>query len=239
MEKVSILIVEDQHLIAEGIASLLRKHGIEVTMCESGEDALRIFPSVSPDLVLMDIQLKGDLDGIVTATRLLEKYSLPIIYLTDHTDPDTVARAKSTMPAVYLSKPFNEEDLLRHIDLAIANHRAHEKEKKNTLPISGMLIRTSSQQYVKLTPEDILYLEASRSYCHVITRKEKLTLSNSLNHVHEQLDQNRFMRVSRSYVVNLHLVEGLNGNMIQIGDKQVQMSKEYRDAFMATVKIIR
>lgn len=235
MESPSVLIVEDQILIAEAIAALLKRRGFVIAgICESGEEALHSCKSITPDLILMDISLGGAMDGISTASVLQSEMTVPIIYLSDHVDSKTVDRAKKTFPANYLSKPFNEVDLIRHIDIAIHNAGGKQKRKNESL-----LLRTESQTYIRLKMDEILFLQASRAYCNIVTLTETHTLSKSMNHIAEQFCSNDFMRISRSIVINLSRIEGLNGNMIKIGSHRVQMSKEYRDRFMQLQKIIK
>jgi DNA-binding LytR/AlgR family response regulator len=238
MEKIKVLIVEDKLLIAEDIASRLEKHAMEVVaICSSGEEAIEKAKNKNPDLILMDIELSGAMDGISTAQTILQQQSVPVIYLSDYTDKKTLDRAKKTQPANYLTKPFHEADLIRAIDLAFSNTR-------NTPVTSNRLsrpifLRTESQVYIKLDLSEILYLEADRSYCKVITETRTFTLSTSMNNVYEQLNHDDFVKVHRSHIVNVSQITSLDGNGIRIGETVIQMSKEYRDDLMRLLKIIR
>src|SRR4051812_48706826 len=107
MEKISVMIVEDLSLVAEDIASKLNKHDMDVTgIYNNAEEAIQSLEERIPDLILMDIQLAGALDGISAAQIINEKYSIPIIYLSDYEDQPTLERAKKTLPANYFGKPF-------------------------------------------------------------------------------------------------------------------------------------
>src|SRR5712691_6589801 len=102
-----ILIVEDQGIVATDIEGCLEDSGFEVTgIATSMEDAIREASNSRPDLVLMDIRIQGEADGIDAAGRLRRDFGLPIIYLTAHDDQDTLARAKRTGPMAFLLKPF-------------------------------------------------------------------------------------------------------------------------------------
>ncbi len=238
MEKIRVLIVEDQSLVAEATAAILRKHSFEVVaICATGEEAVRLCRSQPPDLVIMDIQLQGALDGISTAQVIQSDYPILVIYLSDYDDAKTVDRAKQTHPANYLSKPFNENELIRAVDIAVAN--AQVMPNKQMSSSNHVLLRTDTQNYIKLDYKEILFLKADRSYCNVITLAQEFKLSTSMNHVHEQLGRPEFVRISRSFVVNVTKVDRLNGNMICLGKHEIQMSKEYRDAFMQMQKIIK
>lgn len=126
--KGSVLIVEDSHLVAVHLQTLLEKNDFEVVgHAVSSEEAIKIFEKKVPDLILMDIMLAGTDDGIETVQELRKKSNVPVIYLTALTDQSTIERAKATAPHGYIMKPFIEEQVITLIDMAI--HRAQvEKE---------------------------------------------------------------------------------------------------------------
>jgi two-component system, cell cycle sensor histidine kinase and response regulator CckA len=120
-----ILIVEDEGIIAGNISSRLAKAGYEVAgIAESSEEALAKIPEVNPDLVLMDIRIKGEVDGIETAVIIRERFDIPFIFLTAHTDQQTIDRAKMTGASGFLSKPIHHTSLATTIEMAIHKHRA-------------------------------------------------------------------------------------------------------------------
>lgn len=240
MVKIKVLIVEDKLLVAEGIAAILTNNEMEVVqVCDTGEEALTVVETNTPDLILMDIELAGAMDGISTAQMIQQRHSIPVIYLSDFSDERTLHRAFKTLPKNYLTKPFKEDDLIRAINLAFATANA---EQVSAAPSNKdhILIRKGTQSYVKIKMEEILYLEAERVYCDIVTAEQKYRMTTPLNHIHEQLAHPSLLRVSRSFVVNLDNVIGLEGNMIRLrNEKQVQMSKEYREAFMERQNVIK
>jgi CheY-like chemotaxis protein len=123
-----ILIVEDEHIVAMGIKRMLKNLGYTVTgVASSGEDAINKTESTFPDVVLMDIMLKGDVDGVEAAKTIKAKFKVPVVYLTAYSDNNILDRAKRTDPFGYIIKPFDEMDLYSSIEVAL--HR-HVKEKK-------------------------------------------------------------------------------------------------------------
>ncbi|WP_442886831.1 response regulator [Congregicoccus parvus] len=123
-----ILIVEDEAVVAEDIAVRLRRMGYQVIgTVNAGEDGYLLADRLRPDLVLMDIVLKGRMDGVETAERIGSDLGLPVVFLTAHGDPGTFTRAKATVPRGYVLKPFSEGDLHRSIELALGQHRETRK----------------------------------------------------------------------------------------------------------------
>ncbi|WP_128694697.1 hybrid sensor histidine kinase/response regulator [Methanoculleus taiwanensis] len=120
----SVLVVEDEAIVARSIEKKLTRAGYTVpAVVLSGEDALGVAAATRPDLVLMDIRLRGAMDGIDTAQEIRDRHNIPVVYLTAFADMKTVERAKKTEPFGYLIKPFGERDLLLTIELALYRHR--------------------------------------------------------------------------------------------------------------------
>jgi PAS domain S-box-containing protein len=118
-----ILVVEDQRLIAADIESTLKKIGYQVAASvATGEDAIAQASAVRPDLILMDIRLRDEMDGIQAAQVIRGRMDVPLIYLTANADEETIVRAMETMPLGYLVKPFNERELRAAIEVALHRH---------------------------------------------------------------------------------------------------------------------
>jgi CheY-like chemotaxis protein len=107
-----ILIVEDERITAEDLRDILTSLGYTVTASvSSGADAVAEAEKDPPDLALMDIRIKGDIDGTETARILRERFNIPVVYLTAHADTSTLSRAKLAEPLGYVTKPFQEAEL--------------------------------------------------------------------------------------------------------------------------------
>lgn len=124
MSNKQFMIVEDDSLVAEYIQEQVQQWGYQISnIVSSGENALALLEGTTPDLVLMDIVLPGDLDGIDVAKVIQEKYRIPIIYLTAYSDREKITRASETLPYGYLVKPIDERELQIAIELTL--HKAH------------------------------------------------------------------------------------------------------------------
>ncbi|HEY2713437.1 MAG TPA: response regulator [Chthoniobacterales bacterium] len=128
-----ILIAEDEALIAEEIQDRLGRLGFEIVgIVDSSDAAIISAETGAPDLVLMDIRLKGPKDGIETAAFIREHLRIPVVYLTAHSDKSTIGRAKETAPFGYVLKPFQEKELLIAIEMAIHMHRLEQQVARRT-----------------------------------------------------------------------------------------------------------
>ena len=120
-----ILVVEDERIVAKDLESRLLALGYTVVgSVATGLDALRLSGELHPDLVMMDIQLQGEMDGITAANRIRTEHFVPIVYLTAHSDEETLKRAQVTEPYGYLLKPFQERELRTVIEMGLYKHRA-------------------------------------------------------------------------------------------------------------------
>ena len=120
MPSCRVLVVEDEPIVAMDIKSKLEGLGYSVlTMVSSGVAAIQAASEMRPDLILMDIHLQGDMDGIEAATCIVDRHSIPVVYLTAHGDRDTLQRAKITEPLGYVLKPFDESDLRVAVEIGL------------------------------------------------------------------------------------------------------------------------
>jgi len=139
-DKIGILIVEDNTIVAEDIRVRVERMGYQVTDCVTrGETALNSVDNNPPDLILMDIKLKGQMNGIETSACIhASQHDIPVIYLTAYADEETLERAKRTEPFGYIVKPFEDKDLRSAIEIAIYKHQMDRK-----LRVSEEWLRTT------------------------------------------------------------------------------------------------
>lgn len=128
--KANILIVEDEAIVAQDLQLILKDLGYNASeTANTGELALQKAAKIHPDLILMDIRIIGEMDGIATATAILQQFDIPIVYLTAYADQETLARAKHTSPYGYIVKPFDEKELCTTIEIALYKHKQEQKLK--------------------------------------------------------------------------------------------------------------
>jgi CheY-like chemotaxis protein len=117
----NILVVEDEGIVSIDIRNMLRKAGYGIAaVAFQGEEAVQKAETTKPDLVLMDIGLKGEIDGIEAAKKIRDLFHIPIIFLTGFADESTMAKAKEINPSGFIIKPINEEELRRLLEQTLA-----------------------------------------------------------------------------------------------------------------------
>jgi DNA-binding LytR/AlgR family response regulator len=204
----------------------------------SGEAALTQIATLPPDLVLMDVQLKGKLDGIETASRIYETFRVPVIFLTANADQGTFNRAKAAFPYAFINKPFQPQALLRAIELVV--QRIQETgpapavvPDQPVLPASDHIFVRDKERMVKIPLSDIRYIEAERNYCRIYTRQRQYLLSVPMKSVEDRLDPEQFVRTHRSFLVNLSAIESLDEFYLYLGEQAVPVSKAHKDAILS------
>ena len=230
--KPKILIVEDDVIISESIAAdLINENYQVVAQCESGEIALKEINDKLPDLIIMDIKLKGDLNGVETAERISKQFNIPIIFLTDLTDDKTFQKAKVTSPANYLTKPFQSHQLLMAIELSLFKSTSVENSDFG-------FFKTPQKEAVKVHYKDILYLKADKVYCHVVLKNKRHTISQPMKSVLQRIPYKDLIRISKTHCVNKNQVDKIIGNMLYIGEEKITIGEKYRHVARTVFNII-
>ena len=131
MDDVKILVVEDEGIIAKNIKNKLKSFGYTVpAIATTGEEAIRMAEITFPDLILMDVMLKGDMNGVEAAEEIQKRFSIPIIYLTAYSNDDVLEKAKKTQPYGYIVKPFTSNDLRSNVEMALYRHTIDTKKNQ-------------------------------------------------------------------------------------------------------------
>lgn len=207
MKNLSIYIVEDEPLIVMNLTMALKKNGISIAgSSDEYEEAIEDIELEKPSLVLLDIQIQSEKDGVDIAVWLEER-NIPFLFLTSQTDPVTLSRVKQTNPLGYIVKPFTEAGLLSNIELAWHSIQA-ATEKTISLKSEGITYQ--------IKPSNIQYLKAFDNYCYVVTPSKEYLIPHTLKHMAQQLDPALFFQCHRSYWVNLQKIVAVHSDKIQV-----------------------
>jgi DNA-binding LytR/AlgR family response regulator len=245
---IKILVVEDEMIIGAKISMFLTELGYEVTgILPRAEEAMLQVEENRPDIALLDINLKGNMDGIALAQVLHKEHKVPVIFLTANSDDATFQRAKEAKPYAFLAKPFKKLDLQRALELTIslmANQQVQDEQKPTLqgeeIPyiLSDRIFVRNKDRMVKILFETILYIEAERNYCRIFTKTKEYLLTMPLKSLEEQLPAALFQRIHRSHVVNLTHVDEVDENTVVIGQKSLPLSKSLREEFMMRIRTV-
>lgn len=247
---IKILIVEDEMLIGAKIALFLGELGYEVTaIIPRAEEALPHAIENAPDIALLDINLKGSMDGIELGQTLQKDYHIPIIFLTANTDDATFKRAKEAKPYAFLSKPFKKLDLQRALELTVSlladPHTTTGAEKAIKPDDDGALYLLNDrifvrykEKMVKILFDTILYVEADRNYCKVFTQTKEYLLTMPMKTLEDKLPLTQFQRIHRSFIVNLSKIDEMDNMAIVIGKKTLPVSKSFYEEFLMRIKTV-
>jgi len=247
IEPIQILIVEDEMIIAANISLQLTEMGYEVSgIIPRGEDAINHIKNNLPDIVLLDIQLKGALDGIETAKIMQESHSnLAIIYLTANADDSNFNKAKDTHPYAFISKPFKKLDLQRSIELTINQLKCNitvqdnqSKTNNSTFVLKDCLFIRHQEAMVKVGINAINYIEADRNYCKIFSAEKEYLLVTTLKNMDEKLPPRHFFRIHRSYIINLSKIDEIAGTHVVIAKKAIPMAKGMRAELLKKLQTI-
>ncbi len=184
MSKINILIVEDESIVAKDIQQSLKKLGYNVVdTASTGENAIKLAEEKHPDLILMDIMLKGEMSGIDAAEYVKKNLNIPIIFLTAYADESTLNKAKITEPYGYIIKPFKEVDLHTAIEMAVYKHEKEDEIRKErdflyslveNKENKDIIFIKSNSKLVKVKTADIYYVEALKDYVIINTTNSQL-----------------------------------------------------------------
>lgn len=251
---IKILIVEDEMVIAANISLQLTELGYEVTgVLPRGEEAVAHLHIDKPDIVLLDIRLKGEMDGIKTAQEIQKHYNIPIIYLTANADEAHFNRAKETNPYAFISKPFKKVDLQRAIELTVnrisvenvsENNNGNGNDTSTTnnsttdFILNDRIFVRHNEKMLKIDIKDIYYIEADRNYCRIFSQDREYLLVMTLKDIDEKLPQNHFLRIHRSYIINLSQIDEVAGTHVVIAKKAIPMSKAMRTELLKRLQTI-
>ena len=242
MEKARILIVEDDMIIAANLSLQLTNLGYEITGIESrGEEAIGHVRTNAPDLLLMDVNLKGSLSGIATVKAIQEFCDIPVIYVTANSNEATFNKAKETHPKAFISKPFNKLELQRNIELVVEQIAEKSQKPKFSagIEVLGDRIFVRHQgKMEKLLLDDIQFIEADRNYSTIVTDVGRFTLTSTLKTMEEKLPKSHLVRVHRSYIVNISKLDVVADHHLEIGRKVIPLSKSHKELLMRRIQTI-
>ncbi|RZK12253.1 MAG: response regulator transcription factor [Flavobacterium sp.] len=223
MERKTILLVEDDFLNRRLSKKTLRENNFNILEAKNAKEALEILKKETVDLAILDINLgENEQDGITLGQQIIDKFSLPFIYLTAYDNADIIGRAVSTKPYSYLTKPYKSVDLITSVEIAI-RQSAHLHKYKPSIVVKDV------DYSLELSLEAINYIESDGNYLLFHTDKKIYKSRSTIKQVLEMLPESTFVQVHRAYVVNKTKIEKFNLRSLIIRNIEIPVSRNFTD----------
>ena len=234
MSAIKIGIVEDEGITSEVIRLSLQKLKYKIaTPAFTYNHAVQMFETEKPDLVILDIKLEEEKDGIDLAVLLKEKYKTPFIFLTANSDSTTLERAKKVRPLAFLVKPFSQVDLHATIEIAFNNYRSTliENNEKN-----NFVLMKVGRSFEKVNTNEILFLENDNHYFNIhFSNSESITVRASSTEMMDMLPQNNFIQISRTYIVNTDKIIKMDSSSVFIGQNKLEYKATLKEEILKMI----
>ena len=236
--------------MAKDIHNSLKRLGYNVpATASSGPGAIAAAAEHRPELVLMDIMLKGEMSGIEAAEAIRVKFGIPVIFLTAYADESTLGKAKLTEPYGYILKPFKEIDLHTAIEIAIYKHQKEMEVRKERDIYQEIVMEKGSDAHlfvksnsrlVKVNTKEICYIEALKDYVIIFTSSAKYTVHSTMKDIDSKLNQKEFMRMHRSFIVRIDKIIAIEqGNLVvEPANKLIPIGGSYKDDLEARLNFV-
>lgn len=233
-----ILIVEDDPFIADDLHRILSGAGYTIVATpDNPVDAMTAVTSGNPDLILLDINLNAALDGVDLAHKVRSTGPLPFIFISANIDAATLSRVAFAEPQGFISKPYNEADVLIGVQLALA--------RSGTQQVAPAPETYESVQFVKantglerIEVEDIQYLEANDYYCYLHLPDRRVLVTATLGQTVQQLNLPFLVKIHRSYYVNIRQVKRIVGNELEVNGTRLPIARSQKEEFLKKVSLL-
>lgn len=238
MNRVKILIIEDELIIAERIAAILKDIGYEpVGIAVNQQEAVEMFRNKNPDLVLADINIEGDMDGIELMQGLKQEKDIPCIFVTSYSDFKTVERAKEVSPHAFLVKPIRKKDLFTSIEITLSNLKGNRSTQKEQQAESHIFVK-NRHTIVKVEVAVISHLSADDIYTNVIQQDgTRYVVRSSIKQLLEKLPDH-FIRIHKSHAINFNHLVKLESETVHLNNIKLPIGRSYKDALLSRINTV-
>ncbi|WP_370086283.1 LytR/AlgR family response regulator transcription factor [Ekhidna sp.] len=237
MKNYEILIVEDEAAIALDIEMRLVTLGYQVMgIAPYPSKAIELLDGKCPDLVLMDINLKGSDEGIELAEEIMVRWRVPVVFLTAHSDLHTFKKALTINPYGYVSKPFKDDDLRNTIELALHNHTNSIVVPVKANSQNDSIFVKDGSGLIQLKFAEIRWIRAYDTYCKVYLNDNEYVVNLLLKEFDQKLPAD-FIRVHRSFIVSASHITKITTDTILIDKQEIPIGKAYKESLLKFLNI--
>ncbi len=239
--KIRILIIEDDELIRALLDLIITDLGHHiVASVDNAVDALVAYSVHRPHVVISDIEIKGNIDGIELSKKLLQIRKCQLLFLTGNTNAETFNRAKKLAPLAFISKPIVRVELERSIDLAVEHSNETIGFVTESMPADGCLYTRIGNKLKKIAIADIEYIEVDGKYSSISVAQRIVNCKISLKELQAKLPQKDFLQVNRSSVINLNCIEDidLSKQMIKMPSAEISIGRNFKESLLNRLNLI-
>lgn len=239
-DKTKILLVEDNQNLSENVKEMLTIQGYEVSeILDRAEGACSKIEMCYPDIVLLDIQLNGKKTGIDLAEELRKSMNIPIVFLTSSSGKEIINKIAHIKPDGFITKPFTAESMITSIELALQSFQDfHDNNIKiigTDQPITSEIFIRENGWLKKILTEDIEWLKAEGSYTHIFAKGKQYTLRNTVKDILCKLPENQFLRIHKSYIINMKKVDALSSSAVKIEETEIPVGRNYYQMLLKNI----
>jgi DNA-binding LytR/AlgR family response regulator len=213
-------------IIAASIVSTLKKLNYHVANTASNYNAaIEMIEKEDLQLLLLDINVGGQKDGIDVATYVRSRYNIPIVFLTANSDIATVQRAKVVKPDAYLLKPFTKDDLYTAIEIAFSSYEdINDKQIKK-----DSIVLKTGYDYIKLKFSEIIFIESNDNYVSInLVSGKPLITRATVSEMTDKLPSSTFTRINRSVIINHAFIKKVETDQVHVGDAGFSITPKSR-----------
>lgn len=242
MSDIKILIIEDSHIFATELEMLVTSIGYKpIGVVDNSEEALQIISEKEPDLILMDVDIKGKLNGLEIAEKI-EHLDIAVLFISSHNDDEFYERSKKLSHTVnYLVKPLDDITLKSNIESALRELSSEILSEENSEEIEDFILNNciffkKNSVLVKVPIESITHAESDGNYCRIFSKdKGSFFLRSSLSKMAEVLPSKLFIRIHRKHLINANYIESieLSSYEILLEGENMPIGRRYKDMLLA------
>jgi len=246
-KNVRILIVEDEFVTLDLLRDYLEESGYEVSGdAMSADEAIKILEKGETDFAMLDINIKGDKNGIWIAEQIQKKYKIPFVFLTAFSDSATVKTAAGTHPYGYLVKPFTQADIYTTIEIALTNfneqrreHRAseHQPNSHSVLQLTDTIFVKDNLIFKKIKIKDIQYVQAYKNYLELYLAGSSQIIRSTLSDFQKTLPEAYFIQTHRSFIVNINFIAEIGSDFVVVGKTEIPISRGFKESVLNNLKL--
>lgn len=233
-----ILIVEDEFIIAQSLSNTLKRLGYQIiSICSNYDEATNLLSNDKPDIIILDIKLKGEKSGIDLAEYINENYDIPYIFLTSITDKYLLNTLKYLNPSSILIKPFNKHELDAILSLTKHQYKNNLPKKEHTNTAEDCIFIKQKSEHIRLKYSNIKYIKSSDVYISIKTNDNlSYKIRGTLDSFLKKLN-NQFVRVHRSFIVNKSFIDKVYKEHLLIDADIIPIGNTYKTDVFNLLKI--